>query len=469
MRVRRIAGLVLIGVLPTALGCSKLLGEDFANSAANCLPGAGASCSAAGSAGTSGSGGVGGVVSASGMAGELDSSEAAGEGGVTLPTGSAGSVSASTGGESGAGAGGVAGAGGESSAGASGIGGNDGGTASAGGAPSFPAGCENSVVIIPECTLYATDPQHVSYPKVGMAAANGIGVSSTESDLGGFAIVASKRGSSTLAQTYTMDNTGSVWSSWFCFDALRDPLQIAGAALANGYQEFFATTRCGQLQHRVDTGVPAFWLPWQPLDLPSATSLITDVSISLTHDEGTALFVLDRGRLFWRRRGPDDGTGPYGPWRPIGDSSSLVAATGGLLSDSRLQVFAIDAGGHVSTAVQTTSDPDSGFQAWSDFDTGALPHALVDVEAPHSGPTPLEVYAVDSTGALWTRAENPGNGFTAWAAWSGPPPPTGIVELSGAGLRNAAGTPLQLAALTASGAVHSLRRTGQSWGNWRQF
>ncbi len=475
MKIRFRASSLVLALLP--LACGKLLGEDFSHSETDCWNGT--LCSPSNAAGLGGSSPFG-ASGAGAVASDAGSGAAAGKsagGGGGSGSGAGGNPDAGAGGSSGAGADGNSGAGGSSGAGAggnSGAGGSSGASASSGasgtaGAPTFPTGCDSDALVIPECTLYATDDQHVSYPTVAVAAASGIGVSSTETYHGGFAIVASKRASSTVVQSYTKDVSDSLWTPWFCFDALRDPLHIAGIALASGYQEFFATTRCGQLQHRVDTGTPAFWLPWQALDLPNATSLVSDVNVSLTSDGGNALFVLDRGRAFWRRRPPDDGSGAYGAWRPIGDATNFVAVTAGLLSDSRLEVFAIDTSGHVSTSAQNTADLDADFGTWLDFGSAALPHVLVDVEAPHSGPTPLEVYAVDSSGALWTRTENSSHAFSAWAAWSGPVPPAGIVALSGAGLRNATGTPLQIAVLTASGAVYTVRRTAGSWDSWREF
>jgi hypothetical protein len=139
-----------------------------------------------------------------------------------------------------------------------------------------------------------------------------------------------------------------------------------------------------------------------------------------------------------------------------------------LRSDLRQQVFTLDGNGLMRTAIQITSDLDSEFGPWSDFDSNQLPARLIDIEAPQGGPFPLEVFAVDSTGALWQRAADAKTAeFQAWNAWDGPPPPATLISLSGAGLKRAVGTPLQLVGLGASGGVYTVRRKAGAWLDWR--
>jgi hypothetical protein len=419
-----------MGMLATS--CAVILGEDFQGYDVACARGE-PTCSGGGA-------GMGTVV---GGAGSIDR------------TGS------QLGGDAGAGfgdSGTSAGAGGSVASGGS------------GGATGTPvdtsAECQPDATLLPECLLFSGGGE--DYPAVAFSAATGVAMGSAEAWGGGFSLFASKRGSSTVVQNYTKNVEGTIWSSWFCFDAVPKPDRLAVASLLNGEAEVFVTTRCGALYRRA-SWPGAGWLPWQPVTAPSVGSAVSDAATSVSSTGTNYLFVADGGKIFARNRVGTDSYSPYGEWREISGLTGAVLLTAGLRSDGRQQVFSLDAQGTVRTAVQAMADDDSTFGAWVDFDSRELPAPLLDIEAPHGGPFPLEVFAVDSNGSLWQRTEDPETGgFLPWQAWNGPPPPSSLVSLSGAAVKLAAGTPLQLAGLSAGGAVYSIRRTGNVWFEWTQ-
>jgi len=294
-------------------------------------------------------------------------------------------------------------------------------------------------------------------------------VLSTEAYGGGFQVFASKRGSSLLAQLWSENPGEPQWTAWLCFDSLPQPDRMAGHAVLDGTLEVFATTLCGDLYRRVikhGTG----WLPWAQFSLPPAGKFLTDVAMSETSAETDVVFVADGGRVFARARLGTEPDSPYAAdWQEIPDAPNATVVTAGMRSDKRQQVFVLDANGAVFTAIQSTSAPDSPFSGWSNFDLIQLPLPLVDIEAPLGGPI-LEVFAVDTSGALWQRAQDPATGFFGdWKPWDGPPPPSALLAVAGAGLKFAANTPLRLTVMTKTRHIYTVRRTGSVWGEWRLF
>jgi len=298
-----------------------------------------------------------------------------------------------------------------------------------------------------------------------MPAASGIAITSSEAYDGGFNLYAFKRGASTVAQRYTRTPADTPWTDWFCFDALPKPDRMAGGELLNGEAELVATTRCGSLYQRTQGLLQ--WFDWHPFSMPTASSAVTDAAMSVDKDGTNLVYVADRGGVFVRHRVGSDTYAPYGVWREIAGASGVRLITAGLRSDLRQQVFTLDGNGLVRTAIQLSGDLDSEFGPWSDFDSDQLPARLIEIEAPQGGPFPLEVFALDSKGALWQRAADLETGeFQPWKAWDGKPPPATLISLSGAGLKRADGTPLQLVGLGATGGVYTVRRKAGAWLDW---
>jgi hypothetical protein len=298
-----------------------------------------------------------------------------------------------------------------------------------------------------------------------MPSASGIAITSSEAWDGGFNIYALKRGATTVAQRYTQGPGDTLWTRWFCFDAFPKPDRLASGELINGLAELVATTGCHTLYRRTQRSDG--WPGWEPFDMPSASSAVTDSAMSVNKDGINHVYVADSGRVFVRHRVGSDSYSPYGPWREISGASAVTLLTAGLRSDLRQQVFTLDPSGLLRTAIQLTADLDSEFGPWSDFDSNQLPARLIDIEAPQGGPFPLEVFGVDSKGALWQRAGDAITGeFQAWTAWDGPPPLATLISLSGAALQRADGAPLQLVGLGATGGVYTVRRKARAWLDW---
>jgi hypothetical protein len=90
------------------------------------------------------------------------------------------------------------------------------------------------------------------------------------------------------------------------------------------------------------------------------------------------------------------------------------------LSDGRLQLWAVDSQGGLSTTWKTTTNPDANWVPWADAlgETGPLPAAAAQVAVAPLSDGRLQLWAVDSQGGLSTTWKTTTNPDANWAGWS---------------------------------------------------
>jgi hypothetical protein len=302
---------------------------------------------------------------------------------------------------------------------------------------------------------------------IDLPQASGIAVSANEAYGGFFHVYATKLSTSMAAFTYSTGPNPSDWTAWTCFDSVPLPDRIAVGTFGDSWGEAFVTTRCGQVYRRQEVpfdGVTV-WLPWSPFSLPAVTSSVTDVAVSAYGNGAHFVYVADRGGVFVRHQTGADPAAPYGAWQEIrGGTSNVVTA--GARADGRQQVFTLSARGQAHTSLQSSPALDDGFGAWIDFGMPPGGVRLVDIEAMRAAS--LEVFALDASSVIWERREEAGaDDLSAWKNWLGPAPPEALVALSAAGLSAATAQPVQLAGLSSSGRVYTIRRESGAWEKWR--
>jgi LmbE family N-acetylglucosaminyl deacetylase len=151
--------------------------------------------------------------------------------------------------------------------------------------------------------------------------------------------------------------------------------------------------------------------------------------------------------------------GPYSPWVSLGNPNGpggryTGAPFVGANADGRLQVFAKNSGGGISTTYQTA--PNAGFSAWTDFGGGP---DIQETPAAVLRPTgTMMLFASTRTGVQWWPQQAPN------AGWPGPTPLANeTVTSAPSAALNADGRP-EFFYRTTSGAVHTIYRTLQ--GTW---
>lgn len=428
-----------------------------AGEAGNSRPPEGGSANHAGNTGLAGEGGnlgAAGDSDSGGEAGLADGKGASANAGVTGE--SAGGASSHAGTSAAAGEGGSFGEAGEAGRGRPG----PGGEAGSRGDGQLDDICRDDETVIPECV---SNPGG-QFPIMITPAANGVGVMATEAHGGSFHAFASKSGTHMIALAW--GNQDLSFTPWVCFDAVPYPRRVAATTLRTGTSEVFVTTDCGQLYVRrlIARDSLYAWSNWVAFGLPSPKSFVTDVGLAVSSEQTNQVYIVDRGAVFRRYRLGAEPYGPFSPWEDIGFSHARIV-TAGLRMDNRQQVFVLDEAGRPSSAVQVSSDLESGFQAPSDFDASAVP-MLLDIEAAY-GTAPLDVLAVDVDGTLWMRREGNEGIFSSWTAWPGPPPPEELVALAAAGLHRLEGAPLLLFAVGRSGTTYRAKRANDAWQSWQ--
>ena len=360
------------------------------------------------------------------------------------------------------------GSGGDAGDGQGGLGGNGGSDAGDGAGGDGGIGGEGSEcwldqTVKPECFSYP--PMAVQAPNSQLVPARAATITATEQYDDRFRIIATKSGSSTLYTAHTVEPIQQGWHGWYCFDAVPDPERLAATTLDNDAQEVFAVTRCGRVYVRrylFVTDMTEGWSPWVPLELPSSTSLVTDVAIA-RFGRANDLFVVDRGSVFAARKG-EDFYGPYGPWRRVATGAGELLAAGVHADGENQRLFTIDESGQLLTSTRPTDDPEASFGAWSDF---GLDHEFVDFDAPYGVNGRLIVVALDADGKVWTREENGTGEFADWGELIAEGEPTvELVSIAGASFPARTDQALMLVAVGLNGGVYSVRRANSDWEPW---
>lgn len=276
----------------------------------------------------------------------------------------------------------------------------------------------------------------------------------------GYVVYASETGDSDAIASSWCGYPGQSFSSMYCFDALPTVTRMAGTTMLDDALEVFAVGRCGTLWERhVQFGG---WVNWIELYEPAVASRVSDIAATRVAGKTNFIFVADRGNVFVRHRTEPEPEAPFGEWSLInkGAGNVIAAAT---RSDGRQQIFTLDGSGKPRTSIQQTSDLDSGFGKFTDFDSSTVP-ALIDIEAVDGLPQ-LEVYGLDIGGGLWMRREDGQGSFTPWDGGATPAPVVAFTTIAGAGIYGLTDGTMALIGSSSSGAYVNQRMNGV-WLGW---
>lgn len=98
--------------------------------------------------------------------------------------------------------------------------------------------------------------------------------------------------------------------------------------------------------------------------------------------------------------------------------SNLKSIAAGELSDGRIQVFAIDSSGQLTSRWKKTTDPNSGWTGWSRFQTPS--GGVVSIAVGVLPDKRLQLFAVDGAGnpvSCWKKTTDSNAGWTAWSGF----------------------------------------------------
>ena len=93
--------------------------------------------------------------------------------------------------------------------------------------------------------------------------------------------------------------------------------------------------------------------------------------------------------------------------------------TAGDLEDGRLQVFAIQTGGHLQTRWQESTDPNSAWTPWANFQTPA--QLATSLSVGYLSDRRMQLFATDTQGNMvtcWKTGTSPDAGWTQWTDFS---------------------------------------------------
>jgi len=147
------------------------------------------------------------------------------------------------------------------------------------------------------------------------------------------------------------------------------------------------------------------------------------------------------------------------------------------LSDGRLQFWAVDRQGGVSTSWKTSTDPNAGWTSPTDFleSVGPLPTGCAQIAVAPLSDGRLQLWATDNAGGVsstWKSSTDPNSSWTPWVDFLAGvgPLPAGCIEMAAAPLSDGR---LQLWATDSKGGVSSCWKTStdpnSSWTEWSRF
>lgn len=237
-----------------------------------------------------------------------------------------------------------------------------------------------------------------------------------------FVVYATQPAGNVMAMRYRLEPSyDSSWKVWLCFDLVRQPQRTAATNLSDLTPEAYATTTDGKLFVRHFYFDPYGWAPWESLPLPDPSSRATDVAAVGLPSPILFVYVIDRDRVFTRRRGSSNPLSAYQPWREISAPPSVRRISAGMRPDGRQQLFVTDAAGAMFTAIQSNAAPDASFGSFQRFGDDTTP-TFTEVHCAYLKDHSVSVFAL-SNGGVWSRRPS-GEEWTAWTPEGGTNKPT---------------------------------------------
>jgi hypothetical protein len=206
-------------------------------------------------------------------------------------------------------------------------------------------------------------------------------------------------------------------------------LQSAATPLPDGRLELWTVDAAGGVAStwKTSTDATARWAPWEDFlaEVGALPAAARQVAVAPLPDGRLELWAVDAAggvSTTWKLT-----TQPNANWAPWGDFLAEVGAlpvgarqvAAARLPDGRLELWAVDAAGGVSTTWKLTTQPNASWAPWSDFlaEVGALPSGARQVAVAALPDARLELWAVDEAGGLFTTWKLTTAPNASWAPW----------------------------------------------------
>jgi len=309
---------------------------------------------------------------------------------------------------------------------------------------------------IPDCT-----PDNL--PQLLMNRARAAGVALTANAGNHLQIFAARLGDNAIGQLFGKTETG--WSPWVCSGSVPQPRRLIGSNLSNGMIQIFVTSGDGKLFW--ETEYDGGWTSYASFNVPAADSFVTDLAVSATLNLRDHIYILDRGRVFFRYKQSDEPYGSYGRWIDAAASPGSSVLSAGALPGGRQVVFALDQAGAAVQMDQVSGALGASFGEWHSVGSSP-PSGLVDIECGRTLDGNMILFAVRSAGNILSCAANSEGVFGEWRAWDGPVFSGSAAAIALAGPAGQ-GKPALLLVTTSDGHIQGSEGLDGSWAPWISF
>jgi hypothetical protein len=198
----------------------------------------------------------------------------------------------------------------------------------------------------------------------------------------------------------------ATWTPWQCFDLVPHPSALSainiGDLAEDTTPEIYAASTTGQLfVRRFYEDIT--WLAWQSLDLPRASSHVSDVAATTTPATLATVYILDEGKVFTRHHLSINPYSDYSPWVEINGvpqgAAHLCAAT---RADQAQQLFVSTSDGAVLNAVQQSADASAAFGSFEPIGGAA---SITDIDCGYLADGSIAVFGL-SAGKVMSHSAN---------------------------------------------------------------
>jgi len=198
------------------------------------------------------------------------------------------------------------------------------------------------------------------------------------------------------------DTYSTTWFSWNCFDLVPHPARVAATnLLGNLFPEVYVTTKLGSMFVRRFYSTSSGWGEWEPLQLPTSRSMLSDVAVVGSPSRILFLYVIDGGAILVRHRVSAEPFSAYGPWHRLGAPFQAKRICGAVGIDQIQNIAALSSDGSVFVSKQNAASPDAAF---SDFEPLGLPSQTTfdELQCGYLADGTIVLFGLGG-GAIWSR------------------------------------------------------------------
>jgi len=246
-------------------------------------------------------------------------------------------------------------------------------------------------------------------------------------------------------QLWVTDSSGAIWSTWqtrlliwiFGWVYWQKPWtealppfsaqQVAAAPLSDNSLQFWAVDTAGRIwsswQSSPKSNAP--WTAWTSSWTPSPPPFqAVQVAAAPLSDDRLHFWAVDTTGAIWSCwKSTADSNAPWTAWRsrwtPSPPPFQAVQVAAAPLSDGRLQIWAVDTTGAIWSCWKSTADSNAPWTAWtSSWTPSPPPFQAVQVAGAPLSDGRLQIWAVDTTGAIWSCWQSTVDSNAPWTAWT---------------------------------------------------